>query len=436
MQDLTMGKDGAGWNRRGFLKSSAMAGVSMAALSGLRSGAFAAGSDRIRLGLIGCGGRGVGDAYVCFQAAEGVDLVAMGDIFPDRLDSARRTLSERMGENFKVTDETAFVGFDAYQKVLNAGVDMVILTTPPHFRPQHMTAAVEAGVHMFVEKPVSVDPVGNRVVLEAAKAADEKGLNIVAGTQARRMSHRMEMIQRIHDGAIGDIQWVQCVRHGGGMLDWGPQERRPEWSDMEWQLRRWLFLTWLSGDFVSEMHVHELDIVNWIMGGPPTQCFAMGGRQSRTDRNLFGDVFDHFSADFQYANGAYCSYSGSQIQGSTTKNFERILGTKGEAYTDWGTSWIKGPQPFEFEGEMPNPEVRQFADLIQAIRNNEKLNEGVQIADSSLTATMCRMSAYTARELSWRWALNQSRLDLSPPAYEMGDLEMPPVAIPGQTQLV
>lgn len=412
----------------------ASAAVSAAALTGMNR-AFAAGSDKIRLGLIGSGGRGHHDASKFLTAGKNVDLVAMGDMFADRLAATRKGLRASFPQQVKVTDETCFFGFDACKKVLAAGVDVVILTTPPHFRPEHLRAAVEAGVHVFMEKPVAVDPVGVRSVIESGELADQKGLTLVAGTQMRRINHLIEGIKRLHDGAIGEILGGQCVRIGDGMLGWGPTPRQAAWSDMEWQLRRWLFLTWLSGDFIAEMHVHNLDLLNWVMGSPPEKVFALGGRQARTAPE-YGDVYDHVAAEYEYPNGVRIEYMGSQIDGASFRTDLNFAGAKGAVYMDFGSFVIKGANAWTFDGTQNDPCIQQHADQIDAILNGKKLNEARRIAESSLTAIMGRMSAYTGRALKWDWALKASKLDLRPQKYELGPLPMPPVAMPGQTPLV
>ena len=423
-------------NRRDFIKTSAVAGA--ATLASPAGRMFAAGSDKIRLGLIGCGGRGTYDTTNCLKCAENVELVAMGDLFAGRLERCRERLTERLPDKVKVADETCFTGWDAHKKVLAIDhVDMVILTEPPHFRPAHLRAAIKAGKHVFMEKPVAIDPVGVRSVIESSELADEKGLTIVAGTQSRRMAHLIEGMKRIHNGDIGQIVGGQCLRLGGGMLNWSEQtkQRRPGWSDMEWQLRRWLFLTWLSGDFIVEMHVHNLDRMNWALDAHPVQCIALGGRQVRTGPE-YGNVYDHFSVEYEYPNEVKISYMGSQIDGLTYRQDARVIGTKGRAYTHEGDFIIDGPKPFKYDGPSPSPTIKQHADQIAAIRAGEHLNEGKRIAESTLTCIMGRMSAYTGRALKWDWAMNASKLDLSPPEYEFGDLEMRPVAMPGQTQLI
>jgi len=417
------------------MKGAAAGVFSVAAVSGLHSRVFAAGSDKIRLGVIGCGGRGTHDSSRCLAAAENVELVAMGDMFKDRLDQCRKTLTGRLPEKVKVTNDTCFVGWDAYKQVLATDVDMVILTTPPHFRPLMLKAAIEAGKHVFMEKPVAVDPVGVRSVIASSELADQKGLTIVAGTQMRRISHLVEAVKRVHDGAIGRILGGQCFRLGGGMLGWGPQQRDAAWSDMEWQLRRWLFMTWLSGDFIAEMHVHNLDVMNWALGSHPVQCVGLGGRQQRTEPQ-YGDSYDHFAVEYEYPNGVRVSYKGAQQDGISNPHYQRVVGTKGTAQLDFGRAVITGANAAEIGWNEHDPCLTQHADQIAAIREGKRINEGRRIAESSMTAIMGRMSSYTGRALKWDWVMKASKLDLTPPAYAFGDLPMPPVAIPGKTRLI
>jgi len=422
-------------SRRNFIKTSGVVGAT--ALLSPTDKMFAAGSDKIRLGVIGCGGRGTYDTTNCLSCAENVELVAMGDNFADRLNTCRSKLTKKLPDKIKVTNDTCFVGWNAHKKVLDCDVDLVILTEPPHFRPAHLRAAVEAGKHVFAEKPVAVDPVGVRSVIESAKIADEKGLTIVAGTQSRRIAHLVEGMKRIHNGDIGEIVGGYCQRIGGGMLTWHPEtmQRQPGWSDMEWQLRRWLFLTWLSGDFIVEMHVHNLDRMNWALNAHPVQCIALGGRQVRTGPE-YGNIYDHITVEYEYPGGVRVAYMGSQIDGLSTRQDARIIGKKGMAYTYEGDFIIDGEKPFRYEGPNPSPTIKQHADQIAAIRSGTHLNEGKRIAESTLTCIMGRMAAYTGRALKFDWALKASKLDLSPPAYEFGDLPMRPVATPGKTPLV
>jgi predicted dehydrogenase len=433
-------------SRRDFIRTSAAVGAMSLGIG--TNKIFAAGSDKIRIGLIGCGGRGTHDATKCLYSSQNVELVAMGDLFKERIDTCLRTLRRQPSENSRqalnvrdkvnITDDMCFVGWDAYKKVLALNqVDLVILTEIPHFRAQHLRAAIEAGKHVFMEKPVAVDPVGVRSVIESSEMADTKGLTILAGTQMRRISHLVEGIKSIHDGSIGELVGGQCVRLGDGMLTWFEQtkERKPNWSDMEWQIRRWLFLTWLSGDFIVEMHVHNLDVMNWALDAHPVQCMGIGGRQVRTGPE-YGNCFDHFAVEYEYPNGVRIEYMGTQIDGVTNRNDQRFVGTKGRAYTDFGRVVVEGPNKAEFAWDNIDPCIKQHAEQIAAIREGKHLNEGRRIAESTLTAIMGRMSAYTGRALKWDWAMNASKLDLRPPKYEFGDLPMRPVAVPGKTKLI
>jgi predicted dehydrogenase len=396
-------------SRRDFIKFSAAAGVT-SLLSGTHR-AYAQGSDKLRVGLIGCGGRGTGNGIIdCAASSEGIELVAMGDLFQDKLNAAPTRIKNNLKKNklpvkeiFKVTPQTAYAGFDAFEKVIACDVDMVILTEPPYFRPGHFKAAVEAGKHVFMEKPVAVDPAGIRSIIASSELAQQKGLSVVAGTQSRRLAHMKEIMKRINRGDIGEIQAGACFRLGGGMTGWGSQ-RRKEWSDMEWQIRNWLFYTWLSGDFIAEMHIHNLD--------------------------------HHISIEYEYPNGARISYMGCQIDNCSNRMDLRLIGTKGQAYVDFALGKIEGQNAYQYEGPSPNPNHRQYAELVDSIRQGEPLNEGRRVAESTMTAIMGRMSAYAGRALQWKWAMEASKLDLGPPKMEFGDLPEPPVAIPGQTKLI
>jgi len=384
------------------------------------------GSDRIRVGLIGCGGRGTGAAFDSANSAEGVEIVAMGDLFEDRLKGSRDSLKS-LGDKYKVTDATCFVGWDAYQKVIASDVDLVILATPPGFRPQHFRAAIEGGKNVFMEKPVAVCPTGVRTVIAAADSAKEKGLAVVAGTQRRHQDSYRETIKRIHDGEIGKVVAAECYWNQGGLWNNG---RKPQWSDTEWQIRNWLYFTWLSGDHIVEQHVHNIDVINWVMGGPPSKAFGSGGRQSRTDSS-YGHIYDHFSIEFEYPDGTRVQSRCRQIDGCTSRVSEYVWGTAGAA--DPG-GYLKGKSEFQYKGEM-NPYVQEHTDLIASIRAGKPLNEGRQIAESVLTAIMGRMSAYTGQEVTWEKAM-QSKLDLTHDGAQFGALQVDAVAIPGKTPLV
>ncbi len=428
-----------GMTRRDFMKTTSLASLA-AAVSGTGV-LFAAGNDRIRLGLIGCGGRGTGAAIDSVNASPDVVVTALGDTFPDMLEGSFKRLQERLPkENFAVAKDMCFTGFEAYKNVLAADVDMVILASPPFFRPQQLEAAVEAGKHIFTEKPVAVDPQGIRSVIASAEKAAAKGLGIVAGTQRRHQAHYLEVMKRIHAGDIGEIVGGQCYWNQGGLWlnraaqNWADRIIQ-KWSDMEWQVRNWLFTVWCSGDHIVEQHVHNLDVINWAMKAHPVRCTGMGGRAARTDP-MFGNVFDHFAIEYEYPNGARIMSMCRQTAGASSNVSERVVGTQGFSYTDGANGYIKGAHPYEMEQKSPNPYVQEHADLIASIKAGKPLNEGRQVAESTLTAIMGRMSAYTGRALNWDWAMKASKLDLTPPHLEWKELPPLEVAVPGITPLV
>jgi predicted dehydrogenase len=409
--------------RRDVLKLSAAAAAAL--LSG--GYAYAGATDRLRVGLIGCGGRGAGAAEDCLSSSPGVELVAMGDLFKDRLDGARAQLA-KMGSQLQVSDERCFPGWDAYRRVLESGVDLVILATPPGFRPLHLQAAIQAGKHVFMEKPVAVDPTGVRAVLAASEQAEKAGLAIVAGTQRRHQAGYIETIRRIHEGAIGEIVAAQCYWNQGGLWN---HARQPQWSDMEWQVRNWLYFCWLSGDHIVEQHVHNLDVVNWALQGHPVKALGMGGRQVRTDP-AYGHIYDHFAVEYEYPNGVRVESMCRQIDGTAARVAENIVGTKGTANP---ANSIRGENRWRFEGQETNPYVQEHADLVRSIREGKPLNEGRRIAESTLTAIMGRMSAYTGQEVTWEQAM-ESKLSLMPEKLELGPLPVPAVPVPGKTPLI
>jgi myo-inositol 2-dehydrogenase / D-chiro-inositol 1-dehydrogenase len=415
-------------DRRTFLKASAasLAVASCAASSPV----FAAGSDRIRIGLIGCGSRGTGAAMDCLTSSKGVEIVAMGDLFKDRLDQSRDWLQKNSpAGTYRVTNERCFIGFDAYQHVLASDVDLVLLTTPAHFRPIHLKAAVNAGKHAFIEKPVAVDPVGARSIMASADLARQKNLGIAAGTQRRHDLRYREIIQRIHDGAIGELVGAQCYWMRNGLWI---RQRQPEWSDMEWQIRNFIYFTWLGGDCIVDAGLHNIDVVNWAFGKPPKSVIGVGGRQVYKTP-IHGNAFDHIAVEYIYGEDVRTLSFSREWNGCASRIGEKIVGAKGVAYPDRGI--IEGEHPYRSKTSC-NPLVQEHADLIQSIRNGKPINEGRTVAESTLTAIMGRMSAYTGQEVTWDWVLNKSNLDLSPSKYELGPFPMPPVADPGVTPLV
>lgn len=441
-------KPGREVSRREFIKTTAA--VSLAAvLPGAGNVFGAAGSDELKVGLIGCGGRGTGAVTQALMSTDTpVKLWAMGDLFRDQLDQSYDMLSQgaearydrvsfsSLSKQMNVPEKRKFSGFDAYRKVIASGVDIVILATTPHYRPEHFKAAVEAGKHVFMEKPVAVDPVGIRSIIASAELAKEKSLAVVAGTQRRHQNQYLEIMKRVHGGDIGDIVGGQVYWNSGGMLDWGPKND-PKWTEMERQNRRWYFYTWLCGDHIVEQHVHNLDVMLWAMGEHPVKVMGMGGRQTRTGKQ-YGNIFDHFAVEYEFANGARFLGTCRHADGASHRNSERIVGTRGVAVTSGSFGQIEGARAYKHDGPDVNPYVQEHVDLIQSIRSGRPINEGRQVAESTLTAIMGRMSAYTGRELSWDWALNASKLDLRPGKYDLAvdDLAMRPVAVPGATKLV
>ena len=415
-------------SRRNFIKTSVAA--SLAATLPRIPGAYAAGSDTIRVGVMGCGGRGTGAAIDCLNAAPGVEIVAMFDLFKDRVESSLTEVKKTHPDKVKVPPERVFTGFDGFKKLAACpDVNVVVMAAPPGFRPMHLQAAIEAGKHVFMEKPVAVDPVGVRSIIASAELAEEKGLAIVAGTQRRHQARYLELMKRIHDGAIGELVAGQCYWNQG---DLWVKKKEPGMSDMEWQCRNWLYFTWISGDHIVEQHIHNIDVINWAIGSLPVKVMGMGGRQQRTAPE-YGNIFDHFAVEFEYPNGVRMMSMCRQIPGCADRVEERIVGTKGYAF---GYGEIHGENFWKFDAEEPNPYVQEHADLLAGIRSGKPLNEGRRVAESTLCAIMGRMSAYTGRAISWDWAMNSSQLDLSPAKYEFGDLPVAPVATPGQTPLI
>lgn len=420
-------------SRRSFVEAS---GLALAALAAPRQ-AFAIGRrtvDPIRIGLVGCGGRGTGAVRDAVRASDNVQIMALGDLFPDRITSAQtgfaRTVAEdpRFAAAYKVTPEKCFTGFDAYKQVLATDCDLVILATPPGFRAEQLTAAVNAGKHVFTEKPVAVDVKTALAAIAAADIAKTKGLGIVAGTQRRHDPRYRETIRRIHDGAIGQVVSGQVYWNQGGL--WS-NVRKPGWSDMEFQLRNWLYYTWLSGDHIVEQHVHNIDVANWVMGGHPVRATAMGGRQTRTDP-LYGHIFDHFAVEYEYSDGRRVLSMCRQQDGTASKVGESFQGSLGQSNA---YDTIEGKNAWKHARlEGMNPYVEEHRDLVASIRAGKPLNEGRQIVESNLTAILGREAAYTGQSLTWDELL-ASNLSILPTTFALGPLATPAVPTPGETTL-
>jgi predicted dehydrogenase len=393
--------------------------------------AYAAGSDRLRVGVVGTGGRGSGAARDASEADPAVEIYALGDLFQDRLDASRARLAEVLGPRLNVSDERCFSGFDNYRHVIDSEVDIVILAAPPGFRPEHFRYAVERGRHVFTEKPAAVDSAGVRATLASGEVARQKNLSVVAGTVYRRQPSFVEAVRRIHDGLIGEVVGMQAYYLTGPI--W-LRERQPGMSDMEWQCRNWYYFTWLSGDFVVEQFVHNIDTMNWVFGGPPVRCVATGGRQQRVEAR-YGHIYDHFAIDYEYPNGARVSATTRQMANTFHNVSNRIVGAKGVADLLPARSSITGHDGanlFAHPERGNNPYVQEHADLIGSIRAAAPINEAREIAESTLTAVMGREAAYTGQEITWEEIL-RAEMELLPESFEFGPAPFPPVAVPGET---
>ena len=423
-------------SRRRFLKTSSATVLTGAASLNpfLSRSAHAAGSDLLRVGLIGCGGRGTGAAVEALSADQNVKLVAMGDAFADRLQSSLAKLKENKTINSKidVREDRCFVGFDAYQQVIDSGIDVVLLAEPPHFRPRHLKAAVEAGKHVFAEKPVAVDAPGVRSVLATCEEARQKRLSVVSGLCLRYSRGFQESIQRIHDGALGELRTLLANDYRGSI--W-VKPRQPKWTDMEWQMRNWYYFTWLSGDFNVEQHVHYLDICAWIMKGEyPIRAVGMGGRQVRVGPE-YGNIYDHHSVVYEYANGVRLFSNCRQQSGCHGNMSCDVLGAKGTAHLTEEELTLSAGTTWKFPGPENNVYQTEHDELFASIRNGKPINNGEYMAKSSLLAIMGRMATYTGQSITWEQAMN-SREDLTPQKYEWGSVTTPAIAMPGITQFI
>ncbi|MBP8960386.1 MAG: Gfo/Idh/MocA family oxidoreductase [Bacteroidales bacterium] len=385
----------------------------------------------LRAGLIGCGGRGTGAAINFLDAGNGLEIIALGDVFQDKLDNCRAELKKE--KNVEIADEKCFIGFDAYEKVIDSGVDIVLLCTPPHFRPAHVEAAVNAGKHIFMEKPVAVDPVGARSMMVSAEKAKQKGLCMVSGTIRRVQKDFMETRRRVVNGEIGEIVSAHIIRNGGAL--W-VRKRQPGWSDMEYMLRNWANFCWLSGDHIVEQFIHEIDVMNWFLGKTPVKAIAWGGRQ----RRVTGDQYDFFSVEYIYDNGMHTHCAARQISGCSNLTKQFFAGTKGYADAKGEIYNLKGEKIWSYPypekdstdqtWKVNDPFVQEHVNLITAIRTGNIINDSEGQINSTLTTIMGRMSAYTGKDVTWEEVMN-SDLYLGPKNYAFGPVpgieEKPPV---------
>lgn len=439
MTGQTIHAESNGGTRRDFLKSSTLLSAAMA--TGLSSsGAHAAGSGTIRVGLIGCGGRGTGAGEQAMAAGKDVKLVALGDMFRESLENSRDHLRRVGGDRFDVPDDRCFVGFDAYKQVIDSGVDVVLLATPPGFRPIHFQAAIDAGKHCFVEKPVAVDAPGVRAVLAACEEARKKNLSVVSGLCWRYHNAMRETVKRIQDGAIGKIHTLQCTyntQNAKTPFAFDPKK----WSEMEYQIRNWYYFSWLSGDHNVEQHVHSLDKMAWVLKDEfPVRCFGTGGRQVRTGPEC-GNIYDHHSVTYEFASGAKCFSMCRQWDHTPPDVSDYMYGTHGRATllgSNKRNSWvIEGDNPWKFgrDKKENNMYQQEHDELFASIRSSNPLNDGEYMCKSTLMGIMGRMATYTGQAVTWDAAFN-SKEDLVPKTFAFGPNPVPPPAIPGVTKLV
>ena len=434
-------------SRRQFISNTAMGAIGTIGAAGLLASCIGSESNSgkaklpemlnqapdgriLKAGLIGCGGRGTGAAINFLNAGPNLQIVALGDVFRDKLDTCRATLKKQ--KNVEIDEAKCFTGFDNYQKVIDSGVDIVLLCTPPHFRPAHVEAAVNAGKHVFMEKPVAVDPVGARQVLVSSKKAAQMGLSMVSGTIRRVQKDYMETYRRVVNGEIGEIVSAHIIRNGGSL--WA-KKRLPEWSDMEYMLRNWPNFCWLSGDHIVEQFIHEVDVMNWFVGKIPVKAMGWGGRQ----RRVSGDQYDFFSVEYVYDNGMQTHCAARQISGCSNLKREIITGTKGYADCSGTLFDLKGntlwKYPYPKEGDtdltwkVKDPYVQEHINLVTAIRSGEPINDAEAQVNSTLITIMGRMSAYTGKDVTWEEMLN-SNLSLGPKSYAMGPVPNIPETVP------
>ena len=422
-------------SRREFLGHSAMAGSIAAAYLSFPQKTYAANGDTLKVGLVGCGGRGTGAAAQALAADKNIVLTAMADAFEDRLKSSLGILKKQTEDRVQVDPEHCFVGFDAYQKVIQSGVDVVLLAAPPGFRPAHLKACVEAGKHVFCEKPVAVDGPGVRSVLQTVEEARKKKLTLVSGLCWRYSTAERATFQQVHDGAIGKIVSLASTYLTGPIWNFA---RQPGWSDMEYQMRNWYYYAWLSGDHIVEQAVHSIDKMAWAMNDEmPVKASAVGGRQVRNTPE-FGHIYDHFSVTYDYANGVKGFHSCRQQQGCANETKDYIYGSKGNCEIEGSrrVHVIRGEQEWKYSGTYNNMYQAEHDELFASIRKSEPINDGIRMTHSTLMAILGRMAAYTGQVITWEQALN-SQEDLLPPKLDWTvSLKEPEIAMPGMTKFV
>ena len=425
--------------RRRFLHQSGASILGPAILTQaglLRAQEKADSQETLRIGLVGCGGRGTGAASQALGADYNSKLVACADVFERQIDGSIQTLSQKFPDRVDVAPDKKFVGLDAYQKLLDCGVDVVILATPPGFRPQQFTAAVDAGKHIFIEKPMAVDPAGYRVCLDAVRKSKEKKLNVVAGFCWRYSTSRGEAYDRVLNGEIGRVNSVFGTYYTGPVKPMTEASgRAPGMSDVEWQIANWYNFSWLSGDSLVEQAVHTVDKVCWVMGDtPPKSCLGTGGRQIPAEG---GNIFDHFHAAWEWDDGIVCHVGSRQIKGCHSETKDIVRGEKGTLIVGkGGAPFIEGEKRWRFRGEEKNMYDLEHEALFNAIRKGEVINNGERMMLSTLVAIMGREVAYTGQQLTWK-QITESMQDLAPDTLAWNDsFEPTPMPMPGVTKFI
>jgi predicted dehydrogenase len=438
--------------RRQFLKNSALATGGLLTLPLMsNAGYFNSVDDTIKVALIGCGGRGTGAAMQALLTKQNVKLVAMADAFRDRLDECYKALMEddlsdsagvqgNVKDRILVKEETKFTGFDAYLKAIPLA-DVVILATPPGFRPIHFEEAIKQNKHVFMEKPVATDPAGVKKVLDAAVLAKQKKLNVVVGLQRHYQNSYRELYKRVKDGMIGEITSGQVWWNNDGV--W-VKNREPNQTEMEYQMRNWYYFNWLCGDHITEQHIHNIDVMNWFKGAYPVKAQGMGGRQVRTGKE-FGEIYDHHFVEFHYADGTVMNSQCRHIKGTYSRVDELLVGTKGVVKTGAGEISYHGKVLYKFDDAIKdNPYQTEHDELFAAIAKGEyKFADAENGAKATLTSVMGRMATYSGQVMEWDKVLN-SGLSIMPTRFAF-DAEPPvkpdangfyPVAVPGVTKYI
>jgi len=426
-------------SRRHFLKTSTRAASVAALTASLQTKAYAAGSNEMKIGLIGCGGRGAGAVVSALTVNPSAKLTALAEAFGDRLESTRKSLKQRMANRIAVDDDHCFTGFNGYQKLINSGVDIAILASPPHFRPIHAEACVNAGVHVFAEKPMAVDAPGVRQILAAGEKARQKNLSFVSGFETRYSDSAREAMKRLHSGAIGKVHSIEGIYNVGHLWH---RDRQPDWTEMEFQLRNWYYFTWLSGDHIVEQHVHQMDLVGWIMHEePPLHAWGMGGRQVRTEPK-YGDIFDHHAVVYEYADGtrfyAFCR----QQPDCFRKVSFMVQGSKGRM-TGWGRYVIEGQTNWDSGKRQTHPEINTFREMFSGMQAGKPINDSVAMARSTMLAILGRMATHSGQQVTWDEAFGSKKAlaperyawDAKPPVLPGPDGKYPH-AIPGVTKVL